>query len=138
MKISRQQIQAYVSVQFSGGTSDRGLAQIDLERAWARAMSHSRRAGSVYTTSAVVFIFGQVKFSTLVPVADAPLWEVILWLSSAALLLPTLLWLGHAVWREWQAYRRLEALIGHPGAAVSATAQARLSLIKEFCRAGRG
>ncbi len=117
---------------------DRGLAQIDLERAWARAMAHSRRAGSVYTTSALVFVLGQVKFSTQVPVADAPLWEMVLWLSSAALLLPTFLWLGHAVWREWQAYRRLAALIGHPGAVVSATTQARLDLFKEFCRAGRG
>lgn len=61
---------------------DRGLAQIDLERAWARAMAHSRRAGSVYTTSAIVFVLGQIKFSTLVPVAEASLWEVVLWLSS--------------------------------------------------------
>ena len=117
---------------------DRGLAQIDLERAWARAMAHSRRAGSVYTISALVFVFGQIKFSTLVPVAYAPLWEMALWLSAAALLLPTFLWFGHAVWREWQAYRRLAALIGHPGAAVSATTQARLNFFKEFCRAGRG
>lgn len=117
---------------------DRGLAQIDLERAWARAMLQSRRAGSIYTTSALVFVFGQVKFSTLVPVADAPIWELALWLCAAALILPTFLWLGHAVWREWQAYRRLAALIGHPGAAVSATTQARLNLLKEFCRAGRG
>lgn len=117
---------------------DRGLAQIDLERAWARAMAHSRRAGSVYTTSAIVFVLGQIKFSTLVPVAEASLWEVVLWLSSAALLVPAFLWLGHAVWREWQAYRRLAALIGHPGAAVSGTTQARLNLFKELCRAGRG
>lgn len=117
---------------------DRGLAQIDLERAWARAIAHSRRAGSVYTTTALVFAFGQIKFSTLVPVADAPLWELALWLYAAVLLLPTFLWLGHAVWREWQAYRRLAALLGHPGAAVSGTTQARLNLFKEFCRAGRG
>lgn len=117
---------------------DRGVAQIDLERAWARAMEHSRRAGSVYTTSAIVFVFGQVKFSTFVAVADAPFWEVVLWLSAAALLLPTFLWFGHAVWKEWQAYRRLAALIGHPGAAVSSTGHARLNLFKEFCRAGRG
>lgn len=117
---------------------DRGLAQIDLELAWARAMAHSRRAGSVYTTSALVFVFGQVKFSTLVPVADAPLWELALWLSATALLLPTFVWFGHAVWREWQAYRRLAALIGHPGASVSSTGHARLNLFKEFCRTGRG
>lgn len=117
---------------------DRGLAQIDLERAWARSIEHSRRAGSVYTTSAIVFVLGQIKFSMLVPVAEASLWEVVLWLSSAALLVPAFLWLGHAVWREWQAYRRLAALIGHPGAAISGTTQARLNLFNEFCRAGRG
>ncbi len=117
---------------------DRGLAQIDLERAWARATAHSRRAGSVYATSAIVFAFGQIKFSAFVPVAEASLWEVALWLSSAALLFPTLLWFGHAIWKEWQAYRRLATLIGHPGASISSTGHARLDLFKEFCRAGRG
>lgn len=117
---------------------DRGLAQIDLERAWARAMAHSRRAGSVYATSAIVFAFGQIKFSAFVPVADAPLWELALWLCAAGLLLPTFLWFGHAVWREWQAYRRLAALTGHPGASVSSTIHARLNLFNEFRRVGRG
>lgn len=117
---------------------DRGLAQVDLEQAWTRAMTDSKRAGSIYTTSAIVFAFGQVKFSAFVPVAEASLWEVVLWLSSAALLLPTLLWFGHAVWKEWHAYKRLAALTGHPGAAVSSTIPARLNLFNEFRRVGRG
>lgn len=116
---------------------DRGLAQIDLEQAWMRAMARTRRAGSIHAATAAVFIAGHVKFAYLVPVADALLWELILWVSSAALLMPALLWFGHVFWREWQAYTRLATLTGHPGTAADSTRRARLHLFIEFCRAGR-
>lgn len=117
---------------------ERRLAFFYVQDAWFRAMAHSRRAGSSFAIAGIVFTLGQVRFSTLVPVAEASLWELVIWLSSAALLLPTLLWFGHAVWREWRAYRRLAALAGHPGAAVGSTRRARLDLFREFCRTGRG
>lgn len=116
---------------------DRGFAQGELEKAGKETMTRTRRAGSNFATAGAVFVACYVKFAYLVPVAAAPLWEKILWLSSAALLLPTLLWFVHAVWGEWRAYFQLAALTGHPGTVADSTKAARARLFLEFCRAGR-
>lgn len=117
---------------------DQGLAQIGLERVWLRAAERTRRAGQVNFIIAALYLTGYVKFAHLMPPAAARAWELLVWVSSAALLVPSFLWLCHALEKEWQAYARVAALTGHPGTSAGSTPRARLHLLVEFCRAGRG
>lgn len=117
---------------------DKGILLLELEAAWRRAMRRTRRAAHVYSAAAIFFVIGFVKFAYLVPAADCPSYEVVIWLSSAALLLPSLLWFGHSTWKEFKAYREMAAFTGHPSASRDIAWVERLALIVEFCRAGRG
>lgn len=116
---------------------DRGFAQGEQETQWMETIARTRRAGSIFATAATVFIAGHLKFAFLVPVAAASLWELTVWLSSAALLLPAFLWFVHAIRREWQVYTRVVALTGHPGTAFDTTWRTRWHLLREFCWTGR-
>lgn len=113
------------------------VTQIELERLWRRTCRRSQLAATAYFVVATTFLLGFAKFGYLIPIENAPDYEIVIWLTSAFLAIPLLVCFFYYIWREWKAYENLIRFTGHPGAIDGANWEARVALATEFVRAGR-
>lgn len=116
-----------------------GVTLVELERCWHRANKRSERAAKAYFVAATSFLVlvGFVKFGYLAPIEKAPVYEIVIWLASAFLVLSLLSCLFICLWKEWRTYESLALFTGHPGAIDGAPLKVRLPLFLEFVRAGQ-
>lgn len=119
------------------GDSRQAILQLQLEQAWADTLARSARAAKIHLAAAVFFVVGFVKFAYLVPIHNAPIYELLIWLFSACLLPPSAIYFASALWREWHAYKVIVAFSGHAGTKGNPKLIARFELIREFIRLGR-
>ena len=110
----------------------------ELEREWNSACQRTQRSARTYFTAATFFLIGFVKYAYLVPGVHIPSLEMLLWLLSAALVPPALVWFGYDIWREWRIYRKMAAIQCRSGYAVRYRWLESCRHIADFVRTGRG
>ncbi|MFS4439627.1 hypothetical protein ACMA5I_15575 [Paracoccaceae bacterium GXU_MW_L88] len=106
-----------------------------LEECWEHEFARTKIAMRALHLFAVSYGVSYVKFWFFVSLSDAYTYELIIFIVSAILVLPSLgLFLFR--WRQlWTRYRAIAKLTGHPGTVEGAARKDRIALFLEFRQA---